>query len=73
MGARHFVDFVVLRLISDRNFVPCSRKTNEHGSCPVAGLVADICLVVRKTCQRCSDSLLGTIRKWALNCNSRKK
>ena len=34
----------------------------------MVGLVADGCLIVRKTCQRRPDSLLGTIRKWVLNC-----
>ena len=32
----------------------------------VAGLEADICLSVRNTCQRRTDSLLGTIRNCAV-------
>ena len=55
--------------IFDRNFVPSSRKRNEHGSWPVVRLVADVCLIGRKSCQRRPDSLLSTIRYWVLNCS----
>ena len=34
----------------------------------MVGLVADVCLIVRKTYQRRPDSFLGTIREWVLNC-----
>ena len=31
-------------------------------------LVADVCLISGKCCQRCPNSLLGMIRYWVLNC-----
>ena len=34
----------------------------------MVGLVADVCLIVRKSSQRRPDSVLGTIRKLELNC-----
>ena len=35
-------------------------------------LVADVCLISRKSCQRRPDSLLGMIRYWVLNCKNQK-
>ena len=36
---------------------------------PVVRLVADVCLIGRKSCQRRPDSILGRIRYWVLNCS----